>query len=664
MIVLVVCSSCLTTLPPSSSYFHSASVIANKRAAERVETDPLSNFNALLESRRGDGRPTTFVIGRLDERSSGGWPSCIDPRKGTIYKMIGQKLKERHVTDCQGNEINVKQAWQNLKDKFRREHNRQIKSVPPPPIVFEYYDKMKFLLKYMDNLNVTQNSTKEWFEDFSMPTMVSLSDSFTNNYNEDWLLDDQEPSSTSKIQKLDFDFSECILPSTALEAITSSASGIETKSEALDEFEENLGEMLPTSSTSIDALSVFRNHEPENDSEDFGPANFIRTPQGTYNLVYQSRRFQGHTFNFVAVRKQYKTCSYWACLKCKSYKKRKDVGDQNFKIIHAKVKNGRLVDFDPDGGNPYEHYCMMSPQQRSQNSGAMSARKAVKLARKRNRLLAARLLQNTYMSPNYFPRNVDSTFLGITQDASLLHEFSLLTKKLWLNEANRAHTGNFVYLPNYDRSVPFNGRVNPDSFTFDQLFEIKQKLSQHFDMVAKQFNENPMVENIFLTDSLLRALDEMALSKTIIIRAEFPVMPRWVLNHVTSLNFSNKSSITIFYAIGLDLLVFYSEAMNQKVASIVQNDIFDLATTVASRKGRNAEFKLIFVTIPELGDFSNEIREFNDAMRQMIAKQATYFTNCQLRMLDWAEMVASAESSNTETVDRRIRLLFDGADKI
>jgi hypothetical protein len=23
-------------------------------------------------------------------------------RKGTIYKMIGQKLKERHVTDCQG----------------------------------------------------------------------------------------------------------------------------------------------------------------------------------------------------------------------------------------------------------------------------------------------------------------------------------------------------------------------------------------------------------------------------------------------------------------------------------------------------------------------------------------------------------------------------------
>uniref|UniRef100_A0A914EHD9 Secreted protein n=1 Tax=Acrobeloides nanus TaxID=290746 RepID=A0A914EHD9_9BILA len=79
MIVLVVCSSCLTTLPPSSSYFHSASVIANKRAAERVETDPLSNFNALLESRRGDGRPTTFVIGRLDERSSGGWPSCIDP---------------------------------------------------------------------------------------------------------------------------------------------------------------------------------------------------------------------------------------------------------------------------------------------------------------------------------------------------------------------------------------------------------------------------------------------------------------------------------------------------------------------------------------------------------------------------------------------------------
>uniref|UniRef100_A0A914BZS4 Uncharacterized protein n=1 Tax=Acrobeloides nanus TaxID=290746 RepID=A0A914BZS4_9BILA len=237
----------------------------------------------------------------------------------------------------------------------------------------------------------------------------------------------------------------------------------------------------------------------------------------------------------------------------------------------------------------------------------------------------------------------------------LLSEISHLTKKVYIQTSEWDDPDFEIRLPNSDVPVPAKKNIDLETLLQSDHRKIaKKRLANEFNAVNKAFIETPTVNSIVITDSLLQGLDEAALEKVVVIRAEFPIIPRWLSNHITAINFAPKPSATIYYSLGFDWLV-HLENPPKRVATFVQHELLELADAVEDFQ----DVRVVFITIPEIGNYKKRFSEFNEAMRVFITGEHRKPSNCCFQLLDWASLVNITDSSRTSTFDRRIRLLLE-----
>uniref|UniRef100_A0A914CZA8 Uncharacterized protein n=1 Tax=Acrobeloides nanus TaxID=290746 RepID=A0A914CZA8_9BILA len=196
--------------------------------------------------------------------------------------------------------------------------------------------------------------------------------------------------------------------------------------------------------------------------------------------------------------------------------------------------------------------------------------------------------------------------------------------------------GTAIHLPNADHFMPTKSRFNPDQLTMEERRAIKESLNQQFSVITKRFNENPEVSNIFVVDSLLETLDEKVLKNAAVIRADFPILPKWVFEKISKLKLLVKKSVSIICCVGFDLLIYSTNNEPVYVIEYLQREISDLLDVVATEFANQVQLQLVFITIPEV-NFVNTI---------------------DVELLDWAKNIAEAPAHQVGTVNKRIELLF------
>uniref|UniRef100_A0A914CKC1 Uncharacterized protein n=1 Tax=Acrobeloides nanus TaxID=290746 RepID=A0A914CKC1_9BILA len=233
------------------------------------------------------------------------------------------------------------------------------------------------------------------------------------------------------------------------------------------------------------------------------------------------------------------------------------------------------------------------------------------------------------------------------------------------------------------------------------------------------------MRDLLIVDSLFNALKEDALMKTAVIRVEFPIKIGSITKHLIRLDLLHQQS-TIFYALGYDWLIHligiphhirldkipYIDQTARKSSAVSDSEsetrsrcashehpvththvLHKFPTNITnfekhvliSKKDEDAinevsswvidemlqiqdlirdkrDIKIMFITIPEIGDFTNVFKQFNDLTKNKISDVKRNDLHCSLEILDWNEMISKENKKRVETVDRRLRLLYENCE--
>uniref|UniRef100_A0A914BWT3 Chromo domain-containing protein n=1 Tax=Acrobeloides nanus TaxID=290746 RepID=A0A914BWT3_9BILA len=220
-----------------------------------------------------------------------------------------------------------------------------------------------------------------------------------------------------------------------------------------------------------------------------------------------------------------------------------------------------------------------------------------------------------------YNESIKSNFFKFPETVALLSEVSKLTKRLWLDIKECPNPDEGISLPNVDIKLPIINRLNPEELPISQRREVKEELKWKFEYVRQNFR-NDEITNLFVVDSLFEALNDNIMINTAVLRAKFPVVPRWVYDHLCHLNIAGKKNFSLIYALGYDLIKFFY-----------------------------------------VGDFAELFKEFNTYIRSAFC-DLNRSTSTIMGLLDWGRMISEAEQETVKTVDSRIRLLFEKSNEL
>uniref|UniRef100_A0A914C3D7 Uncharacterized protein n=1 Tax=Acrobeloides nanus TaxID=290746 RepID=A0A914C3D7_9BILA len=211
---------------------------------------------------------------------------------------------------------------------------------------------------------------------------------------------------------------------------------------------------------------------------------------------------------------------------------------------------------------------------------------------------------------------------------ALVVKHTYLTTQRQFPMTNTSASAVPVETPHADVVVPYKSPYNPlEALSDDERMTIVGVVYKHIHDESVTFNSNPHYQHLFLVDSLFFAFNHAALSNTCMLRTEFPALFEWSSKFLNNFRFINKPSSYIFYAIGFDLLVYFKYNSLETVLQMVKGDLDFLLDFFSQfeRLGRqpdawfiNRKFTIIFITIPELGNYKTRLEQFNLYMRKAI----------------------------------------------
>uniref|UniRef100_A0A914DRT2 Uncharacterized protein n=1 Tax=Acrobeloides nanus TaxID=290746 RepID=A0A914DRT2_9BILA len=236
----------------------------------------------------------------------------------------------------------------------------------------------------------------------------------------------------------------------------------------------------------------------------------------------------------------------------------------------------------------------------------------------------------------------------------LLTEISYLTKKVCVKVNEFDDPTHEIVLPNTDSPLPAKKPAPVETFLRPSFRRsIKNRLKHDFEKIIREFNSNPRIKTLLLTDSLLQALDENAVENMLVARTEFPILPRWISLY---LNLNPKIyQTTILCVLGFDWVTHMANPEFETLRNWIKTEFSDLIDYVEDKKN----LKIVFVTVPELGDFKAHFQLFNLALKELVYDEISNSSQMKIDLLDWAELVSNADEEHAKTFDRRLNLLLD-----
>uniref|UniRef100_A0A7E4W5T3 Uncharacterized protein n=1 Tax=Panagrellus redivivus TaxID=6233 RepID=A0A7E4W5T3_PANRE len=221
------------------------------------------------------------------------------------------------------------------------------------------------------------------------------------------------------------------------------------------------------------------------------------------------------------------------------------------------------------------------------------------------------------------------------------------------NGATRSDADSEGFYPHTDDVQSCPPLSFPDG---DLSFLRRQEL---WNAVLSQFPNQPKQGRVLIfSDSLLAEFDNKPLNpSTSLIRAAHPVTP----SHLSTL--AVKAATTsdcfsktkyIFYALGYDTIRCLDLPDLTRKINLIQNEFLELRNYLdPGCKARGVDTVLAFVTVPEIGVLSSELKNLNESMRQMIHS----LNRSDVVVCDWAD-IYEHDSTALESVQDRIKRLL------
>uniref|UniRef100_A0A7E4ZV19 Herpes_ori_bp domain-containing protein n=1 Tax=Panagrellus redivivus TaxID=6233 RepID=A0A7E4ZV19_PANRE len=240
---------------------------------------------------------------------------------------------------------------------------------------------------------------------------------------------------------------------------------------------------------------------------------------------------------------------------------------------------------------------------------------------------------------------------------------SRLTGESFVNMATRSDNDSLLITSNPSNAnreglYPHTDDAQPSPvLTFPDADLTFAERKEHQNGVLKMFPDEPKKGRIFIFgDSLLSESDNAPVNaSTSLIRLNHPNTPQ-SLTTIAGIKaqaspecFSQTEYI--FYVLGYDVLRCFDISGLDRKINIVQNAFLEFRNFCESQCGANTV--LAFVTIPEIGVISSELKTLNETMRNLIRN----LDHPNLVVCDWAS-IFMRESAALETVEERIKRLY------
>uniref|UniRef100_A0A914CRJ8 NR LBD domain-containing protein n=1 Tax=Acrobeloides nanus TaxID=290746 RepID=A0A914CRJ8_9BILA len=227
------------------------------------------------------------------------------------------------------------------------------------------------------------------------------------------------------------------------------------------------------------------------------------------------------------------------------------------------------------------------------------------------------------------------------------------------------------YIPCTDLDIPVPLKVPFDPINEFGLESLYEAFRMHVESVKMDFNQAVPVQHLFLADTLYFAFNHKIFENAHMIRIEAKALSKWLwttklaVSHLNTrmLNdFEFKSGSNIFYGLGLDFLLYYSGTLETTVELVKMelNLLLDFCSKRTYADGQQIQFQIVFITIPEYGDFKGLFKQFNDVLRKFIwayKKQHDSFW-CRLELLDWADHCLRAINLDKIKIENRFNILY------
>ena len=163
---------------------------------------------------------------------------------------------------------------------------------------------------------------------------------------------------------------------------------------------------------------------------------------------------------------------------------------------------------------------------------------------------------------------------------------------------------------------------------------------------------------IIFADTILKEFNPKSLNPSAsIIRAEFPLTPTHLTfglfrkAHIELDCFSKTKHV--FFTLGYDIIRSLDiDSLSRKI-NLVQNEFFQMRAFFDEKALYDRGINLYFVTVPEMGVLTDEIRAFNTGMKTLISQR----NQPNMIVCDWAHEYSNSQASMANVEDRINQLM-------
>uniref|UniRef100_A0AC34Q8N1 Uncharacterized protein n=1 Tax=Panagrolaimus sp. JU765 TaxID=591449 RepID=A0AC34Q8N1_9BILA len=209
--------------------------------------------------------------------------------------------------------------------------------------------------------------------------------------------------------------------------------------------------------------------------------------------------------------------------------------------------------------------------------------------------------------------------------------------------------------------------------TNDLLIPPKRSLPDHdlshtkrSSSLATCYAQFPKLPNqgriLIFADTLLTEFESKTLTpSTSIVRAEFPVTPMHVVNLCTKAKYNMdcfSKTKYVFFVLGYDIMRCMDLNSLERRVNTIENDFLEMRQFL-DEETSDRNVVLIFVTIPEMGVLTQDLKALNNSMRKLISN----IGRDDLQICDWAQEY-SLNPIKMANIEDRLSILMKKMTKI
>jgi hypothetical protein len=179
---------------------------------------------------------------------------------------------------------------------------------------------------------------------------------------------------------------------------------------------------------------------------------------------------------------------------------------------------------------------------------------------------------------------------------------------------------------------------------------------QRHELLSVCYNQFPKFPNqgkfYIFADTILKNFDPKNLNPSAsIVRVEFPLTPTHLVFDLFRKAKDERDCFSktkyVFFVLGYDVIRCIDvESLSRRI-NVVQNEFFQMREFF-DKNYEQREIILSFVTVPEMGVLTDEIRSFNHGMKTLISSKKRK----DMIVCDWAHEFSSSQTSMANVEDR------------